>query len=118
MKKIVIFVSVVICLLMVTACNKGNDNAPTKSNVIDFIPPKIDAKVEILEINGHELTLEVIKSRTHYCKEGEVIKGELKNFDFQYNVYPFKEGDVMNVWSEVDSVTETEVKFDKIYPEW
>jgi hypothetical protein len=32
-------------------------------------------------------------------------------------VYPFKVGDIVNVWSEVDSVTATEVKFDKIYPE-
>ena len=118
MKKIMILVSIAMCLLMLMACNKVNDKVlPTESIIIDFIPPKIDAKVEILEINGHELTLEVIKSRTHYCKVGDVIKGELKNFDFQYNVYPFKEGDVMNVWSEVDSVTETEVKFDKIYPE-
>ena len=69
---------------MMVACNKGNDKETlTDSPIQDFIPPKIDAKAEILEIDGHVVTVKVIKSRTTYCKAGDVLKGKLKSFEKQ-----------------------------------
>lgn len=107
MKKILIATSFFIIILTATAC---------KRSYKDFVPPEIYAEGEILEINGHEITLKVISSGTDYCKAGDVIKGELKGFDYQYNKYQFKVGDIMKVWSDFDSVTETEVKFDSMKP--
>lgn len=117
MKRIIVFVVIALSTLILIACNKGNSKEPvTNSPVQDFIPPKISAQGEILKIDGHELTLKVIKSRTVYCEVGDILTGKLKNFDFQYNINPFKEGDIMNVESDIGSVTETEIKFDRIYP--
>lgn len=109
MKRIILFVLLMMSLIIFVACKK-------KNIVENFVPPAISSKVEILEINGHEVTLKVISSTTDYCKAGDVIKGELKGFDYQYNKYHFKVGDIMNVWSDFDSVTETEVKFDSLAP--
>ena len=117
MKRSIVFVVMVLCALMMVACNKGNDKEiPTDSPIQGAIPPKIDAEAEILEIDGHVVTVKVIKSRTTYCKTDDILSGELENFDWIYDRYPFKVGDIVNIWSDIDSVTETEIKFDSLIP--
>jgi hypothetical protein len=117
MKKISVFIVAVLSALIFMACNKGSDVEPDiDTGIANHVPPIISAEVEILEINGHELTLEVIKSGTKYCKAGDILKGELKRFDYYYNKKPFKVGDIMTVQSDYDSVTDSEIKFDRIRP--
>ena len=62
------------------------------------------------------MTVKVIKSGPSYCKTDDILSGELENFDWIYDRYQFKVGDTVNVWSNIESVTETEIKFDSLIP--
>jgi hypothetical protein len=110
MKRVWLFTTMIVVMIFCVGCKKNT----THEN--DYVPPKIYAEVEIIEINGHELELKVVESKTDFCKKNDIIYGELKEYDSFYKAYNFKVGDVVIIQSQPWSVTDKKIEFDFLMP--
>ena len=110
MKRVLLVIVMLVILIMCVGCKKNT------SHQNDYVPPKINAEVEIIEINGHELELKVVDSKTDYCKKNDIISGELNEYDRFYKAYDFKVGDVVIIQSQPWSVTDEKIEFDFLMP--
>lgn len=87
----------------------------------NYIPPALAVTGDLLEINGHELTIKISKhhGRDDHYKLGDTISGKLHNYDYYYEKHSFKAGDVVYVTSEDGTYDDGTIEFDYIrVEEW